>query len=77
MAHSREHSAARLLRSVWGLPLRAAADASGTDWKTLQATLATLPVRGGCAAVLADATTSGMRAATASVLCPPAAAAAL
>ena len=77
MAHSREHSAARLLRSVWGLPLRAAADASGTDWETLQATLATLPVRGGCAAVLADAATSGMRAATASVMCPPAAAAAL
>ena len=61
MEPSREHVAARLLRSMWGLPLRAAADAAGTDWETLQTTLAALPARGGCAAVLGEAAASLFR----------------
>ena len=74
---SREHLAARMLRSVWGLPLRAAADAAGTDLRTLKASLAAVAARGRCAQFLAEAATAGVRAVTASEMCPPAAAAAL
>ena len=74
---SREHLATRMLRSVWGLPLRAAADAAGTDLRTLKASLAAVAARGRCAQFLAEAATAGVRAATASEMCPPAAAAAL